>query len=375
LNSVAGGKTNLVDYLNFDVPIADKGYGSYPDGAVANRRRLYYVTAAATNDGRPAPISVAINEWMADNTYTVADPVDGKFQDWFELFNYASEPADLGGYYLTDTLTDKTLFLVPPGYVIPPRGRLLVWADGEPTQNSPGVGDLHVNFSLSKSGEGLGLYSPERIEISALTFGKQTNDISQGRYPDGTGAIFYMTNATPRMPNIVGDVENTAPGMGEMADQFVWEGQLVNLVFTATEDDLPAQELTFSLEPGFPAGAVINADTGLFTWRTSAVTEPVTNSVTVRVMDSGLPSLSATRTIAIVVAPLPRSSVVGISGDTLSMSWNVYPGKRYQLQFNEGLETSIWLNMGDVMTPDTSSIILTDALDDERRFYRLIEAP
>jgi len=375
LARVEASKTNLVDYLNYTVANADQSFGAFPDGSVANRRHFYYPTPLLANDGRAAPISVRVNEWMADNTGTIADPTDGKFQDWFELYNAASEPADLGGYYLTDTLADKTQFLIPAGYTVPPHGRLLVWADGEALQNAPTVADLHVNFQLSKSGESIALISPELVVIDNVTFGKQTNDISQGRYPDGSNSIFYMTNSTPGFPNILGAAQNTAPTLADMADQFVWSGQLVNLTFTATDADLPKQSLAFTLDAGAPNGATINADTGLFSWRAPEVSDLLTFVATIRVTDGGSPNLSATKTVQFTVAPYPHSTGAAIANDALSMTWSLYPGRHYQLQFSEGLETSVWLNLGNIFTPTTATVTLTDALDADRKFYRLVEAP
>lgn len=43
-----------------------------------------------------------INEWMAANSATLADPADGDFDDWFELYNPDPYPVDLSGYQLTD---------------------------------------------------------------------------------------------------------------------------------------------------------------------------------------------------------------------------------------------------------------------------------
>ena len=43
--------------------------------------------------------AVFINEVMASNTKTLADP-QGDFDDWIELFNAGDTPVDLTGMYL-----------------------------------------------------------------------------------------------------------------------------------------------------------------------------------------------------------------------------------------------------------------------------------
>ena len=43
---------------------------------------------------------------------------------------------------------------------------------------------------------------------------------------------------------------------------------------TATDADVPANVLTFSLEAGAPAGATINGSTGAFSWTPTAHPAP-----------------------------------------------------------------------------------------------------
>lgn len=192
----------VIDYITYTNIVAGRSYGSYPDGQSFDRLQFFNVTPGATNNAGAAPVIVRINEWMAANTITLADPADGQFEDWFELYNPSPEPADLSGYYLSDE--NRLQSLIPPGYVIPPHGYLLVWADNERNQNSTNRIDLHVSFALSRDGEQLSLFAPDGTPIDAITFGRQTNDISEGRYADGTPSIYYMTTPTPRAENTLG---------------------------------------------------------------------------------------------------------------------------------------------------------------------------
>jgi hypothetical protein len=81
----------------------------------------------------------------------------------------------------------------------------LVWADNETGQNmSGGVPrpDLHVNFQMARAGEGLGLFAPDGSQIDAIIFTNQLDDVSEGRYPDGTATIVPMPGtASPRAAN------------------------------------------------------------------------------------------------------------------------------------------------------------------------------
>ncbi len=190
----------LINYSNF---LAVQGFDNY--GALVTNAS---VSIVVTNFGAPAPLPVVINEWMAKNNGPggFADPVNGTFDDWFELYNPNSSAADISGFYLTDDLSNPTQSQVPGGAVIPPHGFLLVWADKHPELNGSGTnGDLHVNFKLPQSGMTLGLFAANGAMQNAVTFGAQLENVSQGLFPDAnTNAVYFFTNWTPRASNHLG---------------------------------------------------------------------------------------------------------------------------------------------------------------------------
>ena len=160
-------------------------------------------TITVTNTGSGAPQPVKINEWMANNAAPGghADPADGRFQDWIELYNPNATAVDLSGYQLTDELAVPAKWTFPAGTRIGPLGFLLVWADNEILQNTPGNG-IHAAFQLSTSGEFLGLYDGSGVAQHTLNFGPQNENISEGLFPDGNvQAVHPMSNWTPRYPN------------------------------------------------------------------------------------------------------------------------------------------------------------------------------
>jgi hypothetical protein len=63
-----------------------------------------------TNLGTLPPGPVIINEWMAANAGPggFADPLDGLFQDWFELYNPNDAAVNLSGFQLTDDFSAQT---------------------------------------------------------------------------------------------------------------------------------------------------------------------------------------------------------------------------------------------------------------------------
>src|SRR5213075_826898 len=186
-------------------------------------------------------------------------------------------------------------------YKVPAHGFLLVWADNETGQNATNRPDLHVNFKLDKAGEAIGLFAADGTTVDFVTFGAQTSDISQGRYPDGSNAIYFMTWPTPKTNNFI---PNTPPTLVPIPNQIVTVGQTLSLTATATDSDQPPQTLTFSLLPGAPNGAFINPTTGAFTWTPSSA--PFTNAITVKVDDNGSPALNATQSFTVTVLTLPQ---------------------------------------------------------------------
>ncbi|PYK97991.1 MAG: hypothetical protein DME19_14230 [Verrucomicrobia bacterium] len=171
---------------------------------------------------------------MADNLTTLADPADNDFEDWFEIYNPGDTAADLSGFYLGTSLTNRTQFRIPEGYTVPPGGYLLVWADGETGQNSTNRPDLHASFKLSKQGDAIGIFAADGTVIDFVWFGPQVTDVSEGRFHDGSPSIYSLTTPTPRAVNFL-DTSNTPPVLGSIADQIVIEGQLLVLNVTASD--------------------------------------------------------------------------------------------------------------------------------------------
>lgn len=126
--------------------------------------------------------TVVINEVLASNT----KDLDEKQQadDWIELYNTTSTRINLGGYFLTDNLTNLKKWTFPANTYIEPKGFLAVWADEDQNQ-----GPLHSNFKLSKSGELLILSDPNGTQVDRVEFGEQQDDMGYARVPDGTGSF------------------------------------------------------------------------------------------------------------------------------------------------------------------------------------------
>ena len=153
------------------------------------------LTLVAAIHAGAAPV---INEFMADNGTTVADP-QGHFDDWIEIYNPGSGTIDLGGMYLTDDLLNPTQWQFPAGTFLGADSYLLVWADEDVLDNPSG---LHANFKLSAGGEEIALFSADGTTLlDSIAFGSQTEDISYGRFPNGGSPWYFMDSPSPNAAN------------------------------------------------------------------------------------------------------------------------------------------------------------------------------
>src|SRR5207244_1431906 len=112
----------------------------------------------------------------------------------------------------------------------------------------------------------------------------------------------------------VGEV-NQAPVLAAIGDKSVNEGSTLAFTASASDADLPANGLNYSLDSGAPAGASINASTGACSWTPTEAQGPADYSVTLRVTDDGSPALDAHETITIHVTEVNSAPVLAAIGD------------------------------------------------------------
>ncbi|MAZ93609.1 MAG: hypothetical protein CMF58_04260 [Lentimicrobiaceae bacterium] len=140
-----------------------------------------------------------LNEFMAKNDTALPGP-EGDYPDWIEIFNAGSEDVMLGGYFLTDEPLGGDMHQISSAYpdsvTVSAGGYILFYAN-----NGEETSVLNLNFKLSSDGEDLILIASDTSFVDGLIFGPQEADVSQGRYPDGTGEWLFMNDYTPGSPN------------------------------------------------------------------------------------------------------------------------------------------------------------------------------
>ncbi|MCB0854195.1 MAG: lamin tail domain-containing protein, partial [Bacteroidetes bacterium] len=197
------GSTGLLvlDSLTFGAQLPDTSTGRFPDGS-SFIRTFPSPTPGAANE---LPFSsLYINEFMASNSTGITDE-SGAFEDWIEIYNDGDDPVDIGGMYITDDLTNPTMWQIPATNptltTIPAKGFLVLWADKDVAD-----GVLHVDIKLGAGGEQIGLVQVIGLDtgfVDSLTFGAQIDNVSEGRDPDGSSTFRKYYAPTPGAPNIV----------------------------------------------------------------------------------------------------------------------------------------------------------------------------
>ncbi len=140
-----------------------------------------------------------INEFMASNNFAVSDEY-GNYSDWIEIYNGDIEAVFLGDFYLSDNLSKPDKWKMP-NVSLAVGDYALFWADGDSL-----LGDHHADFKLSKYGEEIGIFNSEGYGIDTLSFGQQTEDISFGRFPDGSIEWEFFNFPSPGASNIASTV-------------------------------------------------------------------------------------------------------------------------------------------------------------------------
>ncbi len=148
--------------------------------------------------------------------------------------------------------------------------------------------------------------------------GPSTNVITIRVTDNGPGNLSASQNIT-----VIVNKVNTAPRITTVPDQSIeiQSGGVINFTVEATDDDIPTNTLTFSLQGTIPSGATINAATGAFSW-TPPGNVSSTNVITVRVTDNGVPALYDERDLTIYVTATNTAPTLSLG--SARMTENVF---------------------------------------------------
>jgi hypothetical protein len=190
---------------------------------------------------------------------------------------------------------------------------------------------------------------------------------------DGTPPL----SATNRFTVTVNEV-NVAPVLAAISDRTVNAGELLSFTNTASDEDLPANVFTFSLDDGAPVGASIEEATGVFKWTPTAAQAQSTNTMTARVTDNGMPPLSDAKTFRVVVyGPPVELRIVGtpsVVDGNFSFTWQAQAGRTYRVQYKSDLDPATsWSDLPDSVTATGPTATYEDKTNGNagQGFYRV----
>jgi len=200
--------------------------------------------------------------------------------------------------------------------------------------------------------------------------GPSTNVISFRVFDDGVPSQSILTNFTV----IVTEV-NEPPMLAAIADRTVTLGETVAFNVIASDNDVPAQRLAFSLDANAPAGASIHPDTGAFAWTPTSAQAGVTHRITARVTDNGTPSLSLSQSFSVTVQSAAKPPPKPVS----DLRFDPIGGFRFRVTAPEGKQARLQVSADLVKWTDLDSapVAGTAEVQDPQspglpfRFYRL----
>ncbi len=153
----------------------------------------------------PADGSILINEVLAHSHD--ADP------DWAELHNTTDQALHIGGWFLSDSINERTKYEIATGTTIPPYGYVVFYEDLH--FGNVLASGTRSPFALSDDGETLYLTSGYRGEPTSYqereAFGASETGISFGRWEKSTGTVNFIPLA-----HVTPGAENAGPLVGPL---------------------------------------------------------------------------------------------------------------------------------------------------------------
>ena len=317
----ASGSNRVADAIEFRGQENGVTLGRFPDGD----DDLMRLDPTRDADNRLTTQSVVISEIMYNPPGTNAADLE-----FLELFNPTGEPILLENAQGPWRINGAVEMDLPPDLVLPATGHVLL-VNFNPT-NFPLLDAFLTEYGLAPGPTILGPYQPSlpngegRVALERAQPGEDIaepfswvivdevywteRDPWDASADGGSHALHRIaadvsgknpTNwlaADPSPASGGPQLDNAPPMLPMLADVITDEGETVQLDFQAADPDL-GQALHYSLAVA-PGNTSINAS-GRFEWVTTEIDGPGIYTVTVVVVDNGIPARSDTQSIQITV--------------------------------------------------------------------------
>lgn len=234
--------------------------------------------------------------------------------------------------------------------------------------NTSGAIVVYVDGVLRGSGTGpTGLRTfPPGLRIGSLQTG---NNFLNGTLDDVRLYDRILTGSE------IAAFVNTPPELAAIGDSTVNVGQTVTFNANGTDNDSPAQTLSYALLAG-PANATLDPNSGAFSFCPLVTQANTTIPFTLQVSDNGTPPLTATRSFSVTVNPLvmPTIGNLTFADGQFSLQVNGQPGPDYRIEASTSLTD--WTPVHTANSPAMPfNWTHSDTGGAPRRFYRVKVGP
>ena len=194
--------------------------------------------------------------------------------------------------------------------------------------------------------------------------GPSTNTFTLVVSDHGSPSLGATNTFTVRVQEV-----NVVPSLQPIAGQSLPYGLPLTAQASASDEDLPANALTYSLDQP-PTNMTIDPTSGLIQW-TPGQSQVGAHTVTVRVTDNGSPSRSATIAFTVNVTGEGSTLAIGrLEGGLMQITINGSLTQDYELQ--KSLDLVQWETL---VKQRQSTYIDPDSKTDQVRFYRVRFGP
>lgn len=247
-----------------------------------------------------------------------------------------------------------------PSITTPPLDQFVA-AGSNATFSVLATGTAPLGYQWRRAGTNL----PAATQSTFTRFTAQTADEGEYRV-----VVTNLAGAITSAPAML--VVNNPPQLTPVTARLIHAGVTLALTNSASDTDVPANTLTFTLDPGAPPAATLQSASGILAWPTTDADAGTTNSFTVRVTDDGIPPLSDAKTFTVGVLARPGIGSISASGGNVTLNWSAIPAARYRVQCKTNLDDAAWINLTPDITATGGSATFSDTPGAGQRFYRVL---
>ena len=184
------GKVRVAKLFSGDIDNDNQGDIVFTSAGLGSDKPHIYFLEHDGSSGLTA--AIIVNEFLASNETCCGSEIFGSGEDFVELYNYGTAPVNIEGWGFSDS--EGSIATTAPDTTIPPGGFLILWYTGE-TNGFP-----EIDAKLSSGGETVYGEDSSGTTVFSVSFDAQDEDVSYGRYPDGSDTWQQM-NPTPGSTN------------------------------------------------------------------------------------------------------------------------------------------------------------------------------